>query len=110
MRSRRAGRRDCAARYNAGVLREGPIPHAIHGGIEYLEGVLFIVAPFAFEFDHGSATAAAIVVGVLLIFVAAISAGPTSIINSLPVSVHVVLDYALAAVLIAAPFIFGYSD
>jgi hypothetical protein len=92
------------------MFRQGPISHAIHGGIEYAAGILFLVAPFIFDFDDDAATAVAIVVGVLLIFVAAITNGPTSIINSLPVSVHIVLDYALAALLIAAPFLFGYSD
>lgn len=82
----------------------------VHGAIEYAAGVLLIAAPFIFDFDDGAATAVAIVVGVLVIFVAAITNGPTSLVDSLPVSVHVVLDYALAAVLIAAPFLFGYSD
>ena len=92
------------------MLRQGPISQAIHGGIEYAAGVLFIAAPFIFEFDDDAATAVAIIVGVLVIFIAAITAGPTSLIDSLPVSVHIVLDYALAAILIAAPFLFGFSD
>lgn len=92
------------------MLRQGPIPLAIHGLIEYCAAVLLIAAPFIFGFsDEGSATAASIVIGVVVIFVAATTAGPTSIINSLPVSVHVLLDYGLAAVLIASPFLFGFS-
>jgi hypothetical protein len=92
------------------VIREGPISQTVHGAVEYAAGVLFIAAPFIFEFDDDAATAVAIIVGVLIIFVAAITNGPTSLVDSLPVSVHIVLDYALAAVLIAAPFLFGYSD
>jgi hypothetical protein len=92
------------------VLREGPIPQAIHGAIEYAAGVLLIVAPFIFSFDDDAATAVSIVLGVLVIFIAAVTNGPTSLVNSLPVSVHIVLDYVLAAVLIASPFLFGYSD
>jgi hypothetical protein len=92
------------------VIREGPISQAVHGAIEYAAGVLFIAAPFIFAFDDDAATAVAIVVGVVVIFIAAITNGPTSLVDSLPVSVHIVLDYALAAVLIASPFMFGYSD
>lgn len=92
------------------MIREGPISQTAHGAIEYAAGVLFIAAPFLFGFDDGAATAVAIVLGVVIIFVAAITKGPTSLVDSLPVSVHVVLDYALAAILIAAPFLFGYSD
>jgi hypothetical protein len=93
------------------VLRQGPISQTIHGGIEYVAGVLLIVAPFIFDFTEvGAATAVSIVVGVLVIFVAATTSGPTSLVNSLPVSVHVAIDYVLAAVLIAVPFLFGFSD
>ena len=83
---------------------------AVHGLIEYAAAVLLVAAPFILGFsDDGAATAASIVIGVVVIFVAATTAGPTSIVNSLPVSVHVLLDYGLAAVLIAAPFLFGFS-
>ena len=92
------------------MLREGPIPRSLHGLIEYGAAVLFIVAPFVFGFDADSAVAVSIVVGVVILVVAAATDGPTSMVNSIPVAVHVVLDYALAAVLIAAPFLFGFSD
>ena len=93
------------------VIRQGPIPYFLHGVIEYAAAILFIVAPFVFGFsDDGSATATSIVVGVLILVVAAITNGPTSIVDSLPVAVHIVLDYILAALLIAIPFIVGFSD
>jgi hypothetical protein len=33
----------------------------------------------------------------------------TGLIKSIPVQAHVIMDYGLAAVLIAAPFLFGFS-
>ncbi len=92
------------------MLREGPIPHSIHGIVEYVAGALFIAAPFVFGFDKGAAIAASIVVGVVILFAAATTAGPTSLIDSLPIPAHVVLDYILAAALIAAPFVLAFSD
>jgi hypothetical protein len=47
---------------------------------------------------------------VLVIVVAASTEGPTSLVNSLQIQLHVVLDYALAILLIATPFLFGFSD
>lgn len=91
------------------MLRQGPIPPFAHGLIEYLAGALLIAAPFLFAFD-GAATAVAIVVGVVVIVLAASTAGPTSLIDSIPLWVHVFLDYGLAALLIGAPFIFGFAD
>ena len=82
----------------------------MHGLVEYAGAVLFLVAPFVLDFDSDAATAASILVGLLVLVVAATTAGPTGIIRSIPVPAHVVLDYALAGVLVAAPFVFGFSD
>jgi VIT1/CCC1 family predicted Fe2+/Mn2+ transporter len=92
------------------MLRQGPIPLFLHGVLEYLAGVLLIAAPFILGFDAGAATAASIVAGVFLIFVAAVTDGPTGLIDQLPLTAHVLLDYILAGLLIALPFLFGFSD
>jgi VIT1/CCC1 family predicted Fe2+/Mn2+ transporter len=91
------------------VIHNGPIPFFVHGALDYLAGALLIVAPFLFGFDSGAATAVAIVAGVVVLVVAASTDGPTSITRSIPVSAHVLLDLAAAAVFIAAPFLFGFS-
>lgn len=92
------------------MLRQGPIPRFLHGALEYVAGVLLIAAPFLFAFEASAAVAVSIVAGVIVIVVAASTEGPTSLVNSLPLPVHLLLDFALAAVLIAAPFLFGFSD
>lgn len=92
------------------MLRQGPISRFLHGAIEYLAGVLLIVAPFLLSFDSGAATAVSIAAGVVVIAVAASTDGPSSLINSIPMATHIVLDFALAAALIASPFLFGFSD
>ena len=92
------------------MLRQGPIPRLVHGLIEYAAGALLIASSFLFGFEDAAATAVSIVIGVVAIIMAASTEGPSSLVNSIPVAVHVLLDYALAAVLIAAPFLFGFSD
>jgi hypothetical protein len=92
------------------MLRQGPIPVSVHGIIEYIAGVLFVVAPFLFSFDDGAATALSIVIGVVVLAIAASTDGPTSLVNQIPRSAHVALDYVLAIVLIALPFLAGFSD
>ena len=92
------------------MLREGPIPRVVHGVLEYAAGILLIVAPFVLSFDSDAATAVAIVLGVVVISVAATTEGPTSLVNSLHIQLHVLVDVGLAAVMIAAPFLFGFSD
>ena len=96
--------------YKPSVLRQGPIPVSIHGVIEYVAAVLFIVAPFVLDFDSGAATAASIVIGVLIIVIAGTTAGPTGIVKQIPLSAHMVVDFLLVVVLIGAPFALGFSD
>jgi hypothetical protein len=92
------------------MFRQGPVPALVHGLLEYLLGALCLAAPFLFGFDSGAAQAAAIVAGVVIIVLTASTALPTGLIKSVPVHAHVVLDYVIAALLIAAPFLFGFSD
>jgi len=91
------------------MLRQGPIPRFVHGVIEYLAGVFLIVAPFLLSYDAGAAVAVSIVAGVAVLLIASATEGPTSLIDSIPVPIHVFLDYGLAALLVASPFIFGFS-
>lgn len=91
------------------MLREGPLSRFLHSAIEYVVGVLLIAAPFLFAFEADAAVALSIVAGVLLIAVAASTEGAGSLIDSIPISIHLLFDFALAAVLIAAPFLFGFS-
>ena len=92
------------------MFKQGPIPAFVHGLVEYAAGVLLIAAPFVFGFDADAATAASIVAGVLVLVIAASTAMSTGLIKSIPVQAHVILDYVLAIVLIAAPFVLGFSD
>jgi hypothetical protein len=92
------------------MLKQGPIPRFLHGFVEYAAAVLFFVAPFLLDFNSDAATAASIVTGVVVVFLAATTEGPTSLINYVPLAAHVVLDYALAIALIAIPFLAGFSD
>src|SRR5215213_7788863 len=79
------------------MLRQGPIPRAVHGILGYS--------------DEGAATAVSIVAGIVVLIGAAVTkCFPTSVIKSLPVAGHLTLDFTLVAALIAAPFLFGFSD
>jgi hypothetical protein len=96
--------------YGPPMLRQGPISAFMHGVIEYIAGALFIAAPFLFGFDSDAARAASIVVGVAVLVITASSDLPTGLSKSLPVTFHAILDVLLAGFLIAAPFLFNFSD
>jgi len=96
--------------YGAPMVKQGPIPAFVHGAYEYLAGLALIVAPLVLGYDHGAATAVSIILGVLLIFLTATTTSSTSLVNQIPLAAHIILDYALVVILIASPFLFGFSD
>ena len=92
------------------MLRQGPIPRFVHGAIEYAAAVLLIAAPFLFGFEASAAVAVSIIAGLVVLVIAASTDGPTSLVNSIPISAHLLLDVVLAAVLVASPFLFAFND
>ena len=92
------------------MLRSGPISMFMHGVLEYAAAAFFIAAPFVFGFDSDAATALSIIVGVLLLAIGASTDAPTGLAKTIPVEIHAVVDFALAVLLVAAPFLFGFRD
>jgi hypothetical protein len=92
------------------MFKKGPIPPFVHGVVDYGLAALLIAAPFLFAFEADAATAVAIVAGVLVLIIGACTAWTTGIIKSIPVQAHVMLDYLLAILLIASPFVFAFDD
>jgi hypothetical protein len=92
------------------VPRQGPIPPFAHGVLEYGAGVFMLVVPFLFGFDSDAATAVSILAGLGLIVIAATTESATGLARMIPLRVHLVLDLIAVAFLVAAPFLFGFSD
>ncbi|MGZ4597114.1 MAG: SPW repeat domain-containing protein [Actinomycetes bacterium] len=92
------------------MLSQGPVPAVVHGLLEYAMGCLLIAAPFLFGFDATAATAAAVVIGLVLLAFTASSALPTGLVPSISVGVHVTVDLVLAALLVASPFVLGFTS
>lgn len=99
-----------AAHRERRMLRRGSVPLRVHGLLEYGEGILTIVAPFLFSFETDGAKIAGVVIGTLVLVLAILTAAPTGIVRNLPLDSHIVLDYVLAVVLVASPFVLGFTD
>ena len=67
------------------MFKQGPIPAFVHGIVEYAAAILFIAAPFLFDFTEDAATALSLVVGVVILIIAASTAWRTGLIKSIPV-------------------------
>src|SRR4051812_45408706 len=92
------------------MFKNVPIPPWVHGIVDYLLGAFLIASPFLFSYDSGAAHAAAIVARWLLLVIAACTDWATGLIKSVPPSAHAIFDVIIAILLIASPFLFGFSD
>jgi hypothetical protein len=83
------------------------IPIDVHAALEVIAAPLLIAAPFVLGFS-GLAGALSIALGVLLIGLAASVYGESDR-GNLPLSAHAGLDYALAALTVAAGVVAGIA-
>jgi hypothetical protein len=100
-----------ADRENRRLIRRGALPLVTHGLVEYVEGILFLAAPFVLDFQSEAApTILSILIGAGLLVLAVMTDYPPGLVRSLPVASHVVIDYVLAIFLVVSPFVLGFSD
>lgn len=93
------------------MFRQGPISVTLHSLAEPFLVALLIAAPFVFGFsDEGAPTALSIIAGVTILIVAMSTQWKLSLIKSIPLVAHAMLDLALGALLVASPFLFGFKD
>jgi hypothetical protein len=92
------------------MFKKGPIPSLAHGLLDYVFGALLIASPFLFSFDSNAAKATGIVAGVIVIVLTACTDWTAGLIKSVPASAHAIFDVIVAILLIASPFLFGFSD
>jgi hypothetical protein len=92
------------------MFKKGPIPPLVHGLMDYGIGALLIASSFLFGFTEDAATAVGIIAGVAVLIIAACTAWTAGLIKSIPVPAHAMLDYALSILLVASPFLFGFTD
>jgi hypothetical protein len=91
------------------LLRRGSIPLSLHGLLEYGVGVLLIASSSLF-YDQDTATAVSILLGAAVLAITALSDMPTALLRRIPISAHIFLDFAIGVLVVASPFIFGFSD
>jgi predicted lysophospholipase L1 biosynthesis ABC-type transport system permease subunit len=93
------------------MMRQGPIPLTVHALAEPFLAALLIAAPWIFGFDDvGSATAISIVAGIAVLLVGMSTDWKIAMVRKIPLVAHMALDFGLGIFLVAAPFLFGFSD
>lgn len=92
-------------------MPRGPLPLRAHQAMEPLAALLLIAAPWIFGFsDNDTATTLSVIVGVVVLVTGMSTRWRMSLVKLIPLRTHFMMDLFVGIVLIAAPFIAGFSD
>jgi hypothetical protein len=87
------------------------LPSRLHGVIDYLWGVALLATPWLFGFaDVAAAKWLAVVFGLGAILYSAVTDYELGLVRILPMVLHLGLDGAGRALLVASPWLFGFAD
>jgi hypothetical protein len=87
------------------------IPRFYHGVMDYLTGILLLAAPslFGFAVLGGPAAWVPRVAGLMILVQAMSTDYELGVMKMLPIGMHLMTDYVLGALLIASPWLLGFS-
>ena len=81
----------------------------VHGVLDYLFGVLFLFAPFWFNFASQVAKVSSMVFGAALLLISLLTRYPLGLVRVVPFPVHGGVELVAALALIALPWIGGFE-
>ena len=85
------------------------ISRKFHAVLDYLSGIILIIAPWVLNFnDSNTGSAVAVVAGVLILIMSVITDYEGGVMRSISMSTHLNMDIALGILLAASPWLFGF--
>jgi hypothetical protein len=90
-------------------LTHGPVSPRVHGTLDYLLAATLLAGPLLLNFDSTTATTLVLVIGVAAAGLAVATAWSRGIVHVIPAVLHGIADVGATLVLIAAPFVFGFT-
>lgn len=87
------------------------IPTQVHGYLDYLMGLVLLVAPWLFGFAAGGAeTWIPVIIGASVIIYSLFTDYELGAVRRIPMPTHLALDAAGGVLLALSPWLFGFSD
>ncbi|ARS34250.1 SPW repeat protein [Pontibacter actiniarum] len=87
------------------------IPTRFHGIIDYVVGLVFIIAPWLFDFSDVSwATWTMVIAGIIVLLQAASTDYEVGVIHKIPMKTHLMLDFGLGVILALSPWMFNFDE
>lgn len=84
----------------------------VHAMVDYLIGVALLLAPNLLGFADAEYTAVWVprVAGLLILALAALTNWSLGLLRVIPLSTHLIADYAIGALLAVSPWLLGFAD
>ncbi|NDV02412.1 SPW repeat domain-containing protein [Pseudoroseicyclus tamaricis] len=87
------------------------IPIRAHAILDYVVGVLLILAPFALGFANGGAAMyVPVLLGAALLIYSALTRYPLSLLKAIPLGIHLGLDLFIGIILALSPWFFSFFE
>jgi hypothetical protein len=86
------------------------IPTRVHGILDYLMGVVLIIAPWLLDFDSDAAIWVPVILGAGAIVYSLLTDYELGVVRRIPMSTHLILDMLSGTILAASPWLFGFAD
>ncbi|WP_242920521.1 SPW repeat protein [Pontibacter liquoris] len=87
------------------------IPTRFHGIVDYVVGLVFVLAPWLFNFsDNTTATWTIVIAGVITLAQSVFTNYELGLIKKIPMQSHLMIDFGLGVVLALTPWMFNFAD
>ncbi|TPE44192.1 SPW repeat domain-containing protein [Pontibacter mangrovi] len=87
------------------------IPTRFHGILDYVVGLIFIAAPWLFDFSDASwATWTIVIAGIATLLMTVMTDFEVGLVHKIPMQSHLMVDFGLGVILALSPWIFNFAD
>ncbi len=87
------------------------IPTRFHGILDYIVGLVLILAPWLFDFsDNSYATWTLVIAGIVVLGQTIMTDFEVGFIKKIPMQTHLMMDFGLGVILALSPWMFGFAE
>jgi len=87
------------------------IPTRFHGILDYIVGLLFITAPWIFNFsDVTYATWIMVIAGIVVLGQTIFTDFEVGMVHKIPMKTHLMMDFGLGVILALSPWMFNFDE
>jgi SPW repeat len=88
------------------------IPRFFHGVLDYMTGLLLVMAPNLLGFAHAGGAVVWVprIAGLMILLQALTTDYELGVMKMVPIKMHLMTDYLVAIFLVVSPWLFGFSN